>query len=322
MQYKRSIALEDWSMSGRVAGKVAIVTGAASGIGAACARGLAREGARVVLTDIAQAEAESAAAGIARENGTALALRHDVTAEKDWAAVIEATIERFGHLDVLVNNAGIASRGSLLDTTLDDWRALMRVNLDVVFLGTRAAIGAMQAAGRPAHHLGSVINMSSVLGLVGGAGVAAYSASKGAVRLFTKAVALECAERGWRVRVNSVHPGYISTTLLETALARRASLEGADIGALRAQLVERHPLGRLGTPEDVASGVVYLASDESAFVTGCELVIDGGPVGHIRNTPHRVSGIGALSVAAKASASTRRVSAGAMMPSSHSRAVA
>jgi 3(or 17)beta-hydroxysteroid dehydrogenase len=263
-------------MSGRVAGKVAIVTGAASGIGAASARALARAGAQVVLADIAQAEAESVAAQIAREGGAALALRHDVAAEKDWEGVIDATIEKFRHLDVLVNNAGIAGRGSLLDTTLDDWRALMRVNLDGVFLGTRAAIKAMQAAGRSTDHVGSVINMSSVLGLVGAAGVAAYSASKGAVRLFTKSVALECAEKGWRVRVNSIHPGYISTPLLEKALARRAAAEGTDVNVLRAQLVERHPIGRLGTSEDVANGVVYLASDESAFVTGCELVIDGG----------------------------------------------
>jgi 3(or 17)beta-hydroxysteroid dehydrogenase len=263
-------------MSGRVAGKVAIVTGAASGIGAACARALAREGARVALTDIAQAEAEAVSAQINRGGGTAVALRHDVGEEKDWAAVIAATIRTFGRLDVLVNNAGISSRSSLLDTTLDDWRALMRINLDGVFLGTRAAIGAMQAADRPKDRLGSVINMSSVLGLVGGAGVAAYSASKGAVRLFTKAVALECADKGWRVRVNSVHPGYISTPLLDNALARRAAAEGSDVDVLRGQLVERHPLGRLGTPEDVANGVVYLASDESAFVTGCEMVIDGG----------------------------------------------
>ncbi len=263
-------------MTDRVAGKVAIVTGAASGIGAGCARALAREGACVVLTDIAYAEAEAAAAEIAQSGGSAAAFKHDVTVEEDWAAVIDATIEKFGHLDVLVNNAGIASRGSLLDTTLDDWRALMRVNLDGVFLGTRAAIKAMQAAGRSTDHVGCVINMSSVLGLVGAAGVAAYSASKGAVRLFTKSVALECADKGWRVRVNSIHPGYISTPLLEKALARRAAAEGTDVNVLRAQLVERHPIGRLGTSEDVANGVVYLASDESAFVTGCELVIDGG----------------------------------------------
>jgi 3(or 17)beta-hydroxysteroid dehydrogenase len=263
-------------MSGRVAGKVAIVTGAGSGIGAASARALAREGACVVLTDIALAEAEGVAAEISQAGGAALTLRHDVAEERDWTGVIEAAIEAFGRLDVLVNNAGIAARGSLLDTTLDDWRAVMRINLDGVFLGTRAAVGAMQAAGRPTDPLGSVINMSSVLGLVGGAGVAAYSASKGAVRLFTKAVALECADRGWRVRVNSIHPGFVSTPLLEAALARRANSEGADVDALRGQLVERHPLGRLGTTEDVASGVVYLASDESAFVTGCELVIDGG----------------------------------------------
>jgi 3(or 17)beta-hydroxysteroid dehydrogenase len=263
-------------MTDRVAGKVAIVTGAASGIGASCARALAREGARVVLTDIAQAEVEAVAAQISQGGGTAIALRHDVTAEKDWAEVIDVTVRAFGHLDVLVNNAGIAGRGSLLETTLEDWRALMRINLDAVFLGTRAAVGVMQAAGRPKDHLGSVINMSSVLGLVGGSGVAAYSASKGAVRLFTKAVALECADKGWRVRVNSVHPGYISTPLLEKALARRAASEGGDVETLRAQLVERHPLGRLGTREDIANGVVYLASDESDFVTGSELVIDGG----------------------------------------------
>jgi len=256
---------------GRLADKVAIVTGAASGIGLATARAFLRAGARVAASDL---DAPDLAA-LGLDPDSTLGLAHDVGEEADWGEVVAATLSRFGRLDILVNNAGVGGVGPLLDTSLADWRAVMRVNLDGVFLGTRAAVRAMQAAERTS--TGTVVNVSSVLGLVGAAaGVAAYSASKGAVRLFSKSVALECAALGWTIRVNSVHPGYIATPLLERRLRQRAEAEGLAVGDLVRGLEAKHPIGRLGTAEDVAAAILYLASDEAAFVTGAELVIDGG----------------------------------------------
>ncbi|MBV9426192.1 MAG: glucose 1-dehydrogenase [Bradyrhizobiaceae bacterium] len=261
---------------GRVEGKVAIVTGAGSGIGRAGAVALAHEGARVVATDLVQAGAEETAAAIVRGGGEAIALAHDVGEESQWDEVIAATHAAFGRLDVLVNNAGISGKGSLADTKPEDWRALMRVNLDGVYFGTRAAIAAMAPEGKERDHFGSIIIISSILGLVGGARSAPYSASKGAVRFFAKSVALECATRGQKVRVNSIHPGYIDTPLLSAVMERRAGQDGIDVAAQRSDLVKLHPIGRLGTPEDIAAGMVFLASEESSFVTGAELIIDGG----------------------------------------------
>jgi 3(or 17)beta-hydroxysteroid dehydrogenase len=261
---------------GRVEGRVAIVTGAASGLGRASAIVLAREGARVVLTDLWVQGAEEVAGTIKASGGEAVALAHDVGEESQWELVVEATQRRFGQLDILVNNAGIAGAGPLSETTPEKWRELMRVNLDGVFLGTKAAVAAMQASGKPREHYGSIIIISSILGLVGSPRSAGYSASKGAVRLLAKSVALECAAQGMKVRVNSIHPGYIDTPLVQAGLSRRAQREGSEVASLRAELEAAHPLGRLGRPEDIANGVLYLASDESSFVTGAELVIDGG----------------------------------------------
>ncbi len=261
---------------GRVEGKVAIVTGAGSGIGRAGAIALAREGARVVATDLVMSAAEETASEIRRQGGQARALSHDVGEESQWDTVIAATRKAFGRLDVLVNNAGISGKGSLADTKPEDWRALMRVNLDGVYFGTRAAIAAMLPDGKERDHYGSIIIISSILGLVGGARSAPYSASKGAVRFFAKSVALECATRGQKVRVNSIHPGYIETPLLAAVLERRAGQDGKDVASQRSDLLALHPIGRLGTPEDIASGIVFLASEESSFMTGSELTIDGG----------------------------------------------
>jgi 3(or 17)beta-hydroxysteroid dehydrogenase len=261
---------------GRVQGKVAIVTGAASGLGRAGAMALAREGARIVATDLSAPGAEETAAAIRHGDGKAISLGHDVGEEAQWDDVIEATQRAFGQLDVLVNNAGVGGKGPLANTTTEDWRALMRVNLDGVFFGTRAAIAAMHPEGKTRDQFGSIIILSSILGLVGGARSAAYSASKGAVRLLAKSVALECAARGQRVRVNSIHPGYIDTPMVEGALTRYAEMDGTDVATLKAQIIGLHPIGRLGRPEDIAAGIVFLASEESAFMTGSELVIDGG----------------------------------------------
>lgn len=255
---------------GRVQGKVALVTGAGSGLGAATARLLAREGARVALTDIDPGAGEREATSIRAEGHDAFALVHDVTNEVAWERAITDVLGRFGRLDVLVNNAGISSRRAPPDeATLEEWRALMAVNLEGVFLGTKHAIRAMKA-NRPAQG-GSIVNISSILGLVGHPVSSTYSASKGGVRLYTKSVALYCAREGLGIRVNSVHPGYIETPLVE-----RFTRASPDPETRKLELAAAHPVGRLGEPEDVAYGVLYLASDEAKFVTGAELVIDGG----------------------------------------------
>ena len=250
--------------TGRVAGKVALVTGAASGIGAETARALAREGASVMLTDRAEEAGAALAATLAATGAEAAFQSHDVTSEDDWKAVVAATLARFGRIDVLVNNAGVAAGVPLFESTLEAWRAVLAVNLDGVFLGLRHAGAAMAASGG-----GSVINLASILGKVGQPGAAAYCASKGGVTLLTKAAALELAPAG--IRVNSVHPGYIETPMVANALH-----ESGNGNEMRALLISRHALGRMGVPKEIAEGIVFLASDESSFMTGSELVIDGG----------------------------------------------
>jgi len=254
---------------GRVGGKVAIVTGAASGIGLACARLLAREGAQVALADIDAAGAEEAAADIRRSGGSAMGLELDVTREADWMAAVDRVTDSWRRLDIAVNCAGSRiERCFPTETSLEDWQALLRINLDGVFLGTKHSLRAMRASD-PVR--GSIINISSILGMVGLAGTDAYGASKGAVRSYTKSVAISCAEAGLQVRVNSVHPGFVDTPLLSRAIDA-----APDPSEARAALEVIAPAGRLGRPEDVAWGVLYLASDEADFVTGAELVIDGG----------------------------------------------
>jgi NAD(P)-dependent dehydrogenase (short-subunit alcohol dehydrogenase family) len=251
---------------GRVEGKVALVTGAASGLGLAAARRLAAEGAAVALTDLAVEAGDAAAAAIEAAGGRAFFLRHDVTSEADWAAAVAATVERFGALNVLVNNAGVSSGGlELMTHSLEDWRRILSINLDGVFLGMRHAGPAIAAAGGG----GSVINLSSILGKVGLAGGAAYCASKGGVLMLTKAAALEWAPLG--IRVNSIHPGFIDTPMVSEAF--RMSENGNE---MRELIISRHALGRLGAPCEIGDAVLFLASDESSFMTGSELVVDGG----------------------------------------------
>jgi NAD(P)-dependent dehydrogenase (short-subunit alcohol dehydrogenase family) len=251
---------------GRVKGKVALVTGAARGIGEACARLLAKEGAQVMLSDLDRGTGSAVVESIRREGGQADFFQQDVADESSWPAVLEATLRCFGSLDILVNNAGIALLKNVEQTSMADWRRMMSVNLDAVFMGTKHCIPAM--AGRNA----SIVNISSIEGLVGDAMLAAYNASKGGVRLFTKSAALHCARKGLKIRVNSVHPGSIWTPMVETYLKEL----GGDLEKKREAVGRQHPLGTLGEPIDVAYGVLYLASDESKFVTGSELVIDGG----------------------------------------------
>lgn len=249
-------------MAGRVTGKVALITGAASGLGAESARRLAREGASLVLTDMA---AEAGAAVAAEIGPDALFIAHDVTDEAGWAEVVRAARDRFGRIDVLVNSAGVASEGGpLLEISFESWRRILSINLDGTFLGMRAVAPSMVETGG-----GSIINLSSILGKVGLPGAPAYCASKGGVLMLTKSTALELAPLG--VRVNSVHPGFIETPMVANAL--HASENGNE---MRDMLISRHALGRLGVPREIADGIVFLASDESSFMTGAELVIDGG----------------------------------------------
>ena len=245
----------------RLVGKVALISGGARGMGAAEAKLFAREGARVVIGDILDAEGAAVVADIAAKGGEALFVKLDVTSESDWERAVAAAERRFGKLDVLVNNAGIGGAGRLETTTAEDWDRVMDVNAKGVFLGTKAAIPALRRAGG-----GSIVNISSQLGLVGmDDSSPQYQASKGAVRLLTKFTAVQYAKE--RIRVNSVHPGPVVTPMTEK---RRAD------PAIYQRMVSRIPLGRYGEPDEVAYGVLYLASDEAAWVTGSELVIDGG----------------------------------------------
>jgi NAD(P)-dependent dehydrogenase (short-subunit alcohol dehydrogenase family) len=251
---------------GRVQDKVAIVTGGGKGLGRAASLMLAAEGAAVTVTDI-DPKAGQATADIIRDNGGASNfIRHDVANPEDWPTVMGAVKDKFGHLDVLVNNAGIAIAKNVEETTMDDWRLTMAVNADGVFLGCKHGIELMKRTGG-----GSIINLSSIDGIIGEADLAAYCASKGAVRTLTKAVAVHCAEAGYRIRCNSIHPGYIWTLQTENYLRDLGKLEEE-----KAKATRRHPIGFLGEPNDIAYMVLYLASDESKFVTGSEMVIDGG----------------------------------------------
>ncbi|MGH6985797.1 MAG: SDR family NAD(P)-dependent oxidoreductase [Caulobacteraceae bacterium] len=261
---------------GVLLGKIALVTGAASGIGRACGKALAREGARVFAGDIDQVGSVETCEQISAEGGVATPLLFDVADEDAWRGAMGEIAEASGALHILVNNAGICIQRPLLEMELAAWRRQNSVNLDGVFLGTKAAIPLIAKSGG-----GAIVNMSSVAGLQGVAGLAGYCASKGAVRLFSKAAALECAAARNQIRVNSVHPGSIETPIWAKLgnggemPADKNSTEQIMRG-MREMSEQITPLGRAGTPEDIAAGVVFLCSDAARFVTGAELVIDGG----------------------------------------------
>lgn len=252
---------------GDLTGRIALVTGASRGIGAASARALAAAGAKVAVTDL------TAPDDLAAEIG-GWARAQDVTSEADWAATMDWLRREAGGLDILVNNAGLFLMKPLLETSLAEWQRLHAVNVEGVFLGTKAAIPLL--AERAAKWAGgtAIVNLSSMAGLVGSAGAACYNASKGAVRLFTKGVALELAPAG--IRVNSVHPGIIETTMGQEVIDAISALGGIGANEARDNAAAVHPLGHMGQPRNVADAIVFLASDKAAFMTGSELVVDGG----------------------------------------------
>lgn len=262
----------------RLKGKVALVTGAAKGIGAATAKVLAREGAKVVCTDVDEKAGLAVADVIANAGGEAAFMRHDVVDEAQWEAAVKLAEDRFGGLHVLVNNAGIAPEGGPIEEkTLASWRRTIEVDLDSVFLGCKHGIRTIKKYTSKGGMGGSIINLSSILGLVGQPNASDYNAAKGGVRLMTKSVALECAEAGYNIRVNSVHPGYIDTPMVADAL-NRGVVSGQAVGPneMRELLTMLHPIGRLGVDTEIANAILFLSSDESSFMTGTEVVVDGG----------------------------------------------
>ena len=246
--------------AGRLTGKAALITGAASGIGRATAALFHAEGAKVAAADLNEAGLK------ALGEDADLTFAQDVTNEARWREVVEAVVGAFGRLDILVNSAGIAILGNVETTTLADFRKVNAVNAEGVFLGCREAVRAMKASGG-----GAIVNLSSVAGIVGDASSLAYCASKGAVRLLTKSAAVYCARAGYNIRVNSVHPSFAETPMVLEGIARARDPE-----RIRAGLMRAAPMGRMGKAEEVANTILFLASDELAFTTGAEFTVDGG----------------------------------------------
>lgn len=259
-------------MTLRLENKVALITGAGTGIGYATAIRFAEEGARIVATGLEQGPLDSLVADIEQLGGEAIGIQQDVTIEARWAQVIDQAMTRFGRIDVLVNNAGIGIPGNVEEETLEGWRRTQCVNMEGVFLGTQAAIKAMKP------HGGSIINVSSIEGIVGEPDAAAYNASKGGVRIFTKSAAIHCGRMGYNIRVNSLHPGFIETPLTTTNFVEQFGEAVAK--AFIADKESKIPLGKMGQPIDMANGCLFLASDESRYMTGAELVMDGGFTAH------------------------------------------
>ncbi len=251
-------------MPGRLDGKVALITGGASGIGEATAKLFAQEGAKVVVADMQVDKGEAVAAAIKAAGGEAAFIKADVVREEEAKGMIEFTVKQYGRLDILFNNAGVENSKPEVETSVAEWDKVMDVNVKGVFLGTKHAIVEMKKNGG-----GSIINTSSIFGLIGSPGFAAYHASKGAVKLLTKSTAL--AHAGDNIRANSICPGVIETPMFAQVLREAPNPDTA-----RAEFMEAEPIGRFGRPDDIAYGALYLASDESAYVTGTELVIDGG----------------------------------------------
>lgn len=255
-------------MSARLKNKIALVTGAAKGgIGSAICDLFSAEGATIIASDINTEGLQQTVDAITAAGGRAIAKYQDVTDPQSWTDIVNGVVDEFGGLDILINNAGIVHAANIEIETLEGWKNMQKVNSESVFLGTQAGVRAMKSKG------GSIINISSIMGLVADEEEPAYNASKGAVRLMSKSAALHCAAKDYGVRVNSVHPGFIETPLISGAAAR---MKKEDAEKIIARIYSNIPMKKMGKPDDIANACLYLASDESAYVTGSELVVDGG----------------------------------------------
>lgn len=258
-------------------GKVALLSGAARGIGAETARKMSAAGASVVVGDVLVDRGRETAKEIAEAGGKAVALALDVTQEASWTAAVAAAIKQFGKLDILVNNAGIFLGKDLMDATMEDWSRLVAINMTGVWLGTKVCAPALADSGRSTRHGSAIVNLASIAGIVGSQLDPLYSMTKGGVTLFTKSAALSFGRKGWKIRVNSIHPGVIETDMGAQTFVSRARQSGSnDVEAARSVAMKQHPIGRLGVAEDIALGIVFLASDDSGFMTGSGMVVDGG----------------------------------------------
>jgi NAD(P)-dependent dehydrogenase (short-subunit alcohol dehydrogenase family) len=260
----------------RLDGKVVLVTGAARGIGAAIASAMAAEGARVVLSDILDETGKATAGDIRARGGQALYVFHDVTSEDGWKAALEAAVDEFGGLDVLVGNAGLFLGKPLAETSVDDMNRMLSVNVVGLMLGCKLALPFLAARASRWDGGGSIVNLSSVAGLIGASFQTVYSMTKGAVRLFSKSLAMECADLKLNIRVNTIHPGVIDTDMAAEVARGQMEARAMDADKVQRFMVGGHPLGRLGRPKDIADAAVFLASAESSFMTGTEIVVDGG----------------------------------------------
>ena len=264
-------------MMNRLDGKTALISGAARGIGEATARLMAQEGARVVIGDVLNERGRETVAAIAAAGGQADYVPLDVTKEDDWTAAENLAVSRFGKLDILVNNAGVFIGKGIEDISLAEWNKLVGVNMTGVFLGTRMAVPALREAAKTSEHGSAIVNLASIAGIVGSQLDPLYSMTKGGVTLFTKSAALEFGRKGYRIRVNSIHPGIIQTDMGEqTFVARAQRTGGNDTAPVRQTVTETVPWGRLGVPMDIAKGIVFLASDDAGYMNGAGLVVDGG----------------------------------------------
>jgi 3(or 17)beta-hydroxysteroid dehydrogenase len=261
----------------RVDGKVALISGAARGIGGETAQLMAEGGAKVVIGDVLDERGRQTVAAINAGGGEAAYVHLDVTKQEDWAAAVNLATSKFGKLDVLVNNAGVFVGKGIEEISLAEWEKLVAVNMTGVFLGTRLAVPALREAAKSSEHGSAIVNLASIAGIVGSTLDPLYSMTKGGVTLFTKSAALEFGRKGYRIRVNSIHPGVIQTDMGEQTFVSRAQRAGTnDTSAARQVVTESVPWGRLGVPKDIAKGIVFLASDDAGYMNGAGLVVDGG----------------------------------------------
>jgi 3(or 17)beta-hydroxysteroid dehydrogenase len=261
----------------RLDDKVALISGAARGIGGETARLMAKEGARVVVADVLDEPGRQTVADINAAGGQAAYVHLDVTSEQEWTAAVNLAASRFGRLDILVNNAGVFVGKGIEEIGLDEWNKLIAVNMTGVFLGTRLAAQALREAAKTSEHGSAIVNLASIAGIVGSQLDPLYSMTKGGVTLFTKSAALEFARKGYRIRVNSIHPGVIQTDMGEQTFVARAQRSGSNNTVqIRQTVTDTVPWGRLGVPMDIAKGIVFLASDDAGYMNGAGLIVDGG----------------------------------------------